>query len=784
MTAPVATRGAPAAPGRPTDPRPGVPAPPARPARPGVADAVGDPTAVPTIALAILTLTVAMGLGRLFDGAGFLGPVVVTAVAVHATSWLARRAGVPTVVAIVVAAAVTAVVAAWTVLPSSTAYGVPWRGTLDAAAEAIRQARQVFPEVAAPTAVLPGFVLAACVGVGIGAFTADWAAFRVGTPLEACLPGFTLFLFTSALAAPDHRGLAVASFGIAALAYFGIHQIWRQSRPGAWFGGRQLSGAGALLQFGAVLAGVATIAGLVIGPALPGAGADPVIAYRGLDRLGGSNNRTTISPLVDIRTRLVERGPTEAFRVEANRRAYWRLTSLDDFNGTIWRSNDTYRTARGRLPSGARVDAPGERVHQTFRITSLATLWLPHAYEPVGIDGIDGVSYNAPTGSLITEHDTADGLTYDVESRVIDQNLTADLLRTAPARAPAELAERFLQLPEIPGRVSGLAEEVTRGAGTPYDKARTLQDFFQSRFAYSLTVDNGHDNAALETFLFDTRAGYCEQFAGAYAVMARAVNLPTRVAVGFTPGQQDAEGAFVVRDLNAHAWPEVYLDGFGWVAFEPTPGRGAPFAQDYTGVEEAQDDTPLDPAAAPPTTPPTTAAPGGEATTSLPDFSSEDAGSSDAGEPTPAGRRVLFAVLALAAIGAVAWGAGVPVLRVGRRRQRRARAVTASARVMVAWMETLEILEQAGAPKRPSETFFEFARRAGRVVGLAPEAGTGLRRLAADAAAATYGAGEVAPEVAESSARTASEIRAAVLSAATTTQRVAWGLDPRPLTRT
>src|SRR5207253_3253245 len=78
-------------------------------------------------------------------------------------------------------------------------------------------------------------------------------------------------------------------------------------------------------------------------------------------------------------------------------------------------------------------------------------------------------------------------------------------------------------------------------------------------------------------------------FAGTFAAMARAIGLPSRVAVGFTPGVLEADGLWHITGRQAHAWPEVFVAGYGWVAFEPTPGRGAPGAEAYTGVPAQQD---------------------------------------------------------------------------------------------------------------------------------------------------------------------------------------------------
>ena len=74
--------------------------------------------------------------------------------------------------------------------------------------------------------------------------------------------------------------------------------------------------------------------------------------------------------------------------------------------------------------------------------------------------------------------------------------------------------------------------------------------------------------------------------------MARSLGLPTRVVVGFTPGQLRADGLYHVAGLDAHAWDEVWFDGYGWILFDPTPGRGAPGAEQHTGALAAQQAAP------------------------------------------------------------------------------------------------------------------------------------------------------------------------------------------------
>src|SRR5947208_7596710 len=124
------------------------------------------------------------------------------------------------------------------------------------------------------------------------------------------------------------------------------------------------------------------------------------------------------------------------------------------------------------------------------------------------------------------------------------------------------------------------------GAAGPYQQAMPLHDFLRNNDPYDLdNVQPGHSDDHLRYFLFKSKTGYCEQFAGAFAAMARSIGLPARVAVGFTPGAYDeALDVFHVTTKEAHAWPEVHINGLGWVAFEPTPGRFEPNPTNYTGT--------------------------------------------------------------------------------------------------------------------------------------------------------------------------------------------------------
>lgn len=252
----------------------------------------------------------------------------------------------------------------------------------------------------------------------------------------------------------------------------------------------------------------------------------------------------------------------------------------------------------------------------------------------------------------------------------------APLLENGVVPLRTELDAEYLQVVALDPGVRELVRSVTAQAQDPYNKMLALQTWFRDTFSYDDRVDFSQEPDALAAFLV-ARRGFCEQFSSAFALFALKLGVPSRVAVGFTQGdtvRTTTGGAggdvveFVVRGRHAHAWPEVYFEGIGWVPFEPTPQRGNPQAQAYTGVAPDQASAPPEQAATttstsvPPST--TTTAP-----TSSPDLLDATAAPDERsrlGDGSTAGW-LLGAVFVVVALGLV----GLLAVFAARRRQER-----------------------------------------------------------------------------------------------------------------
>jgi transglutaminase-like putative cysteine protease len=346
----------------------------------------------------------------------------------------------------------------------------------------------------------------------------------------------------------------------------------------------------------------------------------------------------------------------------------------------------------------ARRRPPGT-VRQRYTITALADRWLPAAYEPVATDLPD--ARIVPESATLVASDDVTGLQYRVDSRVPAPPTAEEIAGTLDELPRAMRAS--LTLPaDFPFSVRALARRITRDATTPYDRAVALQRYFtDGSFTYDLRGPGGTGSGsdAIVDFL-DSKRGFCEQFAAAYAAMARAVGIPARVAVGFTAGEYDAGAKeFSVRARDAHAWPEVWLAGLGWTQFEPTPAGGAPGQADANLGEPARQGPTT------PTTPTTNAT--GTTTATRPPFTSgvprgEANVQTDASSPTSDGGSndhwiALVALVVAAALALLGWALS-RALRKVRRRTRRRRSTVPAHSVAGAWQDALEHLRDAGLP--------------------------------------------------------------------------------------
>jgi len=484
--------------------------------------------------------------------------------------------------------------------------------------------------------------------------------------------------------------------------------------------------------------------------------------------LGGSG--IAFNRLVDLKQRIIS--PTNQILFKATLgpdsppgdQIYWRMETLDEFDGSAWRrssiSSQNYDPDQGVPATDDLYLGTTDTILHKVQIDNLAGEGvLPTAGVPLQVHEITTGTSVVPASSLLVLDDSAlvapSGLQRGAEYQVVasQPDVHADLgaLATGPdgrlsplfaaaaeagsfpeapgrpaveTSAPSDL-DRYTGLPrDLPSGLTEIARERTEGATTDFERAWLLQHWFRDSgdFTYSTDVSTGHDSLDLENWLTDStsrnfRIGYCEQFAATMAVLGRTLGIPSRVVWGFTPGavQPQAEGpdAVVVRDTNAHAWVEMWIDGFGWVRFDPTP-RG----QFQPASPTAAFDPTLflpDPDDLGTISSPTVPAPG-----------SENPGGIVDDPPIGGLARGARWWLLLIPAAALALSA-VPIAKTVRRRRRLARLRKGD--ITAAWDEILDRLTDLGEPVPAVKTPMEVAR----------EIDTALLSLAVGYSAAVYG---------------------------------------------
>lgn len=263
-----------------------------------------------------------------------------------------------------------------------------------------------------------------------------------------------------------------------------------------------------------------------------------------------------------------------------------------------------------RVPGVAGVEP---NVTTQVSVGDFASAYLPSPYAPVRWDAEGQWRFDPATLTVLnidqrTGAQALVNLSYTVQS--LDSSPTAEQVVNAVAGLPPDGKAALEVPPDMPQVIADLAREITAAADTDGRKAVALQDWLRDteRFSYTLDAPPGTGYSSLVNFLTRDFAGYCVHFSGSMALMARVLGIPSRVAVGFTTGTQQADGSWLLTSHNMHAWPELYFSGLGWVRFEPTVSAGgAPSWTELPGpVEET---TPTAEPSPSPTTSPTTTTP-------------------------------------------------------------------------------------------------------------------------------------------------------------------------------
>jgi len=717
------------------------------------------------VALAAVNGAAVVALSRVYRDGSFLLPCLGAVALAHAIGLIGTVRRWSLAMHEVAAGVGLVIYLAWAIEPSTTAYGLPLFHTFGALARDFGRGLDAVRVAVPPTAVTPGLLLVSAGGAFACAHLSDWAAHRLDTTIQPVVPPLVLFIVASALGTDVRRGPITALFVFTALCFLLVQSAALTANT-AWAATpSKRSGMRLVVASGLPIAGVVGLAGLVFGPVLPGARGSALLSWKGVTS-GGNAARQTISPLVDIRPRLTQTPVLELFTVRSAEPHNWRLTALDAFDGQHWTSVATYRPTARRLFHERDDRSPLVDVHQTYAIERLDSFWLPAAYRPSHIT-LRGARVNDASLTLLTDKSTAAGLEYSVDSVV--PNPTPEDLGAVTTNAGFAVDK---QLPrDFPPQVRTLAESITRTAPTPYAKARALQDYLRSHYTYNENVRPGHSDSALVSFLFDVKQGYCEQFAGAFAAMGRAVGLPTRVAVGFTPGRADGD-VFHVETNNAHAWPEVHIAGYGWVPFEPTPGRFELTDGNHTGTFQA-------PAASATSKPAasTTSTSSGAAdtpTTRPRDETGTAAARALARRHNPAPG--VFAAVVVGALAVAGLDAVVVWLLATGRRARRRRGPPRQ-RIAGAWEEVVDRLDRSASSAPTATTPIE---RAAATAARYPTAADAARQLAALHTTATFGPAAPAEHDGERAWSAAMTVIRAANAADTRRERIVRWLDPRP----
>jgi transglutaminase-like putative cysteine protease len=305
----------------------------------------------------------------------------------------------------------------------------------------------------------------------------------------------------------------------------------------------------------------------------------------GPPRFGFFTDNLTLSGPVTL-------GEDPVMAVESSDRQYWRALNFDAYTGRGWQNTDPEEVeveASSTLPrplpydereelvqtvqlyrSGEKVVFGANEISSVNREATARLVYVPPITQAGEEPPEEGAGEYGQISILASKLRFRRDEVYEAVSYV--STASPSMLREAGEAYPEWVLDRYLQLPEeLPERITELTERLTTPYDNAYDKASAVQAYLRE-IEYNESIDAPPPGVdAVDWFLFDNRQGYCDYYSSAMAVMLRTIGIPTRVSRGYAAGQfYEETETYLVRELDAHAWPEIYFPRYGWIEFEPT----------------------------------------------------------------------------------------------------------------------------------------------------------------------------------------------------------------------
>lgn len=531
--------------------------------------------------------------GQVFDRGSWPGPALLGIALSGLLAVGARRLGVSTGWTILGSLIGLTWYAAFIFRMHDLYYGLPTSEALSGLWRAIVAGYEKSSIDYAPVPLRTGYIILTVIGMWVSTLIGEIATFRWRRPFVAVLPLIALFSLLTIVGTRRGTTFLVLAYLASLLAYLALEASHRLRSWGSWvtsLADRNAETPGEVSSRLARRMGASCLAAALFSPVFLPALGDGVLSWRNDTGIGpggsgiGDGTGGRLDLLASLQPRLIEQSQAEMFTVDTERADYWRLTSLVNFDGTLWTPLEG-QAREPLLPGGLVASAHPVRLYETitqrFNIRGLEGDQLPAAGQPDSVEltvptenrSPEDLSYEFETGTLQLLGGISEGLGYEVTSAIAQP--TFKELNRAEIGTAGDIYYQQGPIP-ISNEVENLLESWTDRFDTPFKKLVALQDNLRL-FTYSIDVKPSASTDHLTDFLIRTRRGYCQQFAAAFALLARHMGFPTRVSVGFLPGDTDLADPthFDVRGTDAHAWPEVLFADYGWVRFEPTPGNSA-----------------------------------------------------------------------------------------------------------------------------------------------------------------------------------------------------------------